>query len=258
MGGHGGVKHFPCLFLLELFIFHRLYDKIDGSFRRRMADMKIETIGPILIKMKSQAIIESLRSGVVYMNELGYFRREEEREDNDEVLDRRENEIYSTAYELPGGIPCNYIMKQENSSNFAFCMFYIPHEQGRFHFSDKQKEKLARFGDTALIIKDFGEFICRTVKSAANEGFELHHREVFYYDEKQEVTMGMMDLLTKGMYNVSFFKRKQFRHQQEYRLVVNMEKTKRDHIKLQIGDISDISVQVSTKQMLEEGIDIQN
>ncbi len=70
--------------------------------------------------------------------------------------------------------------------------------------------------------------------------------------------MEMMDLLTKGMYNVSFFKRNRFRHQQEYRLAINMEKTESDHIELQIGDISDISVQVSTKQMLEEGIDIQN
>lgn len=219
--------------------------------------MKIEGKGPILIKMKTKEIIESLQSGLVYMNELGYFRKEEQ-EDNNEVSDCRENEIYSTAYELPGGIPCNYVMKQENSSNFAFCMFYIPSEQGHFQFSDEQKDKLARFGDTALIIKDFGEFIRRTVNAAANKGLELHHREVFYYDERQEVTLEMMDLLTKGMYNVSFFKRKQFRHQQEYRLAVNMEKTEADHIELQIGDISDISVQVSTKQMLEEGIDIQN
>jgi len=224
----------------------------------RMADLKIEAKGPILIKIKTQEIVESLRSGLVYMNELGYFRKEEEQEDNDEVLDRKENEIYSSAYELPGGISCDFVLKQENSSNFAFCMFYMPSEYGSFQFSDKQREKLAKFGDTALIIKDFGEFIRRTMNAAVERGFELHHREVFYYDEKQEITMEMMDLLTKGMYNVSFFKRNRFRHQQEYRLAVNMEKTESDHIELQIGDINDISVQVSTKQMLEEGIDIQN
>ncbi len=219
--------------------------------------MKIEAKGPILIKMKTQKIIESLQSGRVYMNELGYFIKEEEQED-DEVWDRIENQINSSAYEAQGGIPCNFALKQENSSNFGFCMFYISNEHAKFQFSDKQKERLVRFGDTALIIKDVGEFIRRATNAASKEGFELHHREVYYYDEKQEVTIEMMDLLTKGMYNISFFKREKFRHQQEYRLAVNMEKTERDHIELQIGDISDISVQVSTEQMLEEGIDIQN
>lgn len=219
--------------------------------------MKIEAKGPILIKMKTQKIIESLRSGLIYMNELGYFIKEEEQED-DEVWDRRENQIISHAYEAPGGIPCNFVLKQENSSNFVFYMFYIPNEHSNFQFGDKQKERLARFGDTALIIKDVGEFIRRTANAAVKEGFELHHREVFYYDEKQEVTIEMMDLLTKGMYNISFFKREMFQHQQEYRLAINMGKTEKDHIELQIGDISDISAQVSTEQMLEEGIDIQN
>ena len=115
-----------------------------------------------------------------------------------------------------------------------------------------------KFGDTALVIKDFGEFIRRAVNAAKDRGYELHHREASYYDEKDEVQMEMTDCLTRGLYHIAFYKRERYRHQQEYRLAVNKERTGEDHIELDIGDISDISVKVSTEQILDEGIDLMN
>lgn len=51
-------------------------------------------------------------------------------------------------------------------------------------------------------------------------------------------------------------KREKYRYQQEYRLAISMDKIEKDHIRLNIGDISDISFQTNTKQILEEGIEI--
>ena len=86
----------------------------------------------------------------------------------------------------------------------------------------------------------------------------MHHREVSYYDENDEMKMEVTDCLTRGLYNMAFFKRERYQHQQEYRFAVNKERTGEDHIELDIGDISDISVKVSIEQILDEGIDIIN
>lgn len=62
----------------------------------------------------------------------------------------------------------------------------------------------------------------------------------------------------RSLSHIAFYKRERYRHQQEYRLAVNKERTGEDHIELDIGDISDISVKVSTEQILDEGIDLMN
>lgn len=215
--------------------------------------------GPLLIKFQSREIIESLQSGLVYMNGLGVFINMEEQEEDDEVGDRMEEQIYSTAYVLPSGSACGLRLKvDDGTDNYVFCLFYVSENQESFRFNDMQKKKILKFGDTALVIKDFGEFIHRTVNAAKDKGYEMHHREVSYYDENDEMNMEVTDCLTRGLCNMAFFKRERYQHQQEYRLAVNKERTGEDHVELDIGDISDISVKVSTEQILDEGIDIIN
>lgn len=219
-------------------------------------DLKTESKVPVLIKFQSKEIIDSFQSGTVYMNELSLFRKMEESDDSHEVGDYMENKYFSMAYELPDGTPCNFISTTEdNRNNFIFCLFCVPADGCHFQFSSEQKEKLPDFGDTALVIQDFHEFISRVTNEAQNQGYKLHNREAVYYKENCEMTIEVAKLLTEGLYNFSFLKRSRYSYQQEYRLAVNMEKTEEDHIILDIGDISDISYQISTKQLLEEGID---
>lgn len=218
--------------------------------------LKIESKAPVLIKFKSKEIIDSFQSGTVYMNKLNRFIEMEELEDNHEVGDYMENKFFSMAYELPDGTPCNFISTTEdNRDNFVFCLFCVPADSCHFQFRSEQKEKLLKFGDTALVIQNFHEFILRATDGAKKKGYELHNREVTYYKENCEMPIEVAKLLTEGLYNFSFLKRSSYSYQQEYRLAVNMEKIKKDHIILDIGDISDISYQISTKQLLEEGID---
>lgn len=218
--------------------------------------LEVRSKKPILIKFQLKPRIDSLQSGIVYMNELKFFRDMEKLERDDDIGDLMENNIHSTAYELPDGRPSNVNLTENSSSNFVFCLFYVPLHLKHFQFSEKQKEKLPVFGDTALIIHDSQEFLNRVLCEAKKGGYKLHHRGVVLYNENEPIPMEVMDVLTKGLHNIAFMKREKYHYQQEYRLVINMDKTEKDHIRLNIGDISDISFQVSTKQILEEGIEI--
>lgn len=221
--------------------------------------MRIKSKNPVFIKFQSKDIIDSLQSGTIYMNELNYFRKLEESKDSHEIGDYMENKFFSMAYELPDGKPCNFILTEDDdNSNFVFCMFYVPEISNYFKFSNEQKEKILDFGDTALVIWDSQEFITRVKNEAKNREYEFHNREAVYYEENCELPIEMGELLTEGLHNFSFFKRRRYSYQQEYRLAINTKKEEGDHIVLNIGNISDISCQISTKQILEEGIDITN
>lgn len=53
-----------------------------------------------------------------------------------------------------------------NRNNFIFCLFCVPADGCHFQFSSEQKEKLLDFGDVALVIQDFHEFISRVANEA--------------------------------------------------------------------------------------------
>ena len=83
---------------------------------------------------------------------------------------------------------------------------------------------------------------------------KLFKDKVFYYDETQPESIEQMDMETKGVYTLAFMKRMKYLYQQEYRFVVQSEIIKQDNIIFEIGDISDISIKIASKQLLEEGI----
>lgn len=57
------------------------------------------------------------------------------------------------------------------SNDFVFCMFGVNPQLEKFRFTDKQKEKMLSFGDTALIVLDHDEFIRRVKVSAEKAGY---------------------------------------------------------------------------------------
>lgn len=136
-----------------------------------------------------------------------------------------------------------------NSDDYVFCLFGIYPHIPNFEFTDKQKEKMLSFGDTALIILDSEEFIKRVCIAAKKEGYIAHFDAVQYYDSS--VDDGNMILsLAKGIWNIAFWKRKSYSYQQEGRFVFTHGDVKVDHIELDIGDISDITGVVPAKMAL--------
>ncbi|HOF68634.1 MAG TPA: hypothetical protein PLF24_04060, partial [Ruminococcus sp.] len=115
-------------------------------------------------------------------------------------------------------------------------------------FGNEIKDKLPKEYDKALIITNPEEFFKRLIKKAKDDGIELHHGCVNYYDEEDDLQR-LYSLLSNGTKNVAFHKRKQYAYQQEYRFVSpNPEKL--DHIELKIGDIRSISYAIETKKLL--------
>lgn len=102
--------------------------------------------------------------------------------------------------------------------------------------------------DKALIITNPEEFFKRLIKKAKDDGIELHHGCVNYYDEEDDLQR-LYSLLSNGTKNVAFHKRKQYAYQQEYRFVSpNPEKL--DHIELKIVPIMNLFVDNSKKSLI--------
>lgn len=216
----------------------------------------VKSSNPLLIKFQSKDIIDSIQSGCIWMNQLYVFQKMEAENNNHEIGDRKENMIYSKAYEFPDGTPCALQLTDDKKSNFVFCMFTPNISKGQYQFTQEQKDKMIGFGDTALLITDWKEFCTRIHNSIIGNKYELYHRAVKYYDEDNEIPIEIMDLLTDGLHNLPFVKRKRYSYQQEYRLSIRMDKTSKEYIKLNIGNIHDISTQIPADDLLKEGIDI--
>lgn len=216
--------------------------------------ISLEVKGTPLIKFQSAERIESLRKGHLYAKTLKYYRDLEKETGDDEIGDEFEamfhvNEGYLRVPETGEEIRLNdSLIQTANSNDFVFCMFGIYPLLKKFSFTDKQKEKMLSFGDTALIILDSDEFIRRVCEAAKREGYEAHFGAVKYFDPTVD-SVNMIVSLMKGMWNIAFWKRDKYTYQQEGRFVFTPGNGD-DHIDLDIGDISDITAVLPSKTVL--------
>lgn len=106
------------------------------------------------------------------------------------------------------------------------------------------------FGDTALVILDSEAFIERIENAAKKAGLRTYFDGVKYYDESFDNANMIIDLV-KGMHNIAFWKRKDYSYQQEGRFVFVSDNSNHfDHVILDIGDISDITMVFPSEQIL--------
>ncbi len=140
------------------------------------------------------------------------------------------------------------LIRTANSNDFVFCMFGIYPNLTSFSFTDKQKEKMLSFGDTALLVLDCEEFIQRVFSSAKNAGYETRFGAVQYFNPAED-NGKMITSLKDGMWNIAFWKRDKYTYQQEGRFVFTPGNGD-DHIELDIGDISDITAVLPSKTVL--------
>ena len=215
----------------------------------------IQIKGTPLIKFQSAERIAQLQKGCLYAKTLKYYRELEEETGNKEIGDGFEAMVHvneaiikipSTGEEI---LLKDELIKTTHSDDFVFCMFGIYPQLEKFAFTEQQKEKMLSFGDTALIITDSNAFIDRVKKAAEKAGFIAYFSGVKYYDETVDNANMIVDML-RGMHNIAFWKRESYRYQQEGRFVFVSEQCHDDHIILDIGDISDISVVLPAEQVL--------
>ena len=191
--------------------------------------------GMPLIKFQDADKIKSLQAGKIYAKTLGYYRKREEETGDCEV-----GETVAVNDDL---------LKTSESNDFVFCMFGVNPKKEKFRFTDKQKEKMLSFGDTALIVLDHDEFIRRVKVAAEQAGYKVYFKPVQYYDPTIDGGNMLISLLA-GMWNIAFWKRDSYSYQQEVRFVFTPGDENIDHIELDIGDISDITAIISAKSAL--------
>lgn len=237
-----------------------LYRQEDISINNERKDsmgkkLHFQAKGMPLIKFQDADKIKSLQSGKIYAKTLGYYRKREEETGDCEVGDKYEAMIHineGTIYFPDTGetVAVNDdLLKTSESNDFVFCMLGINPTEEKFRFTDKQKEKMLSFGDTALIVLDHDEFIRRVKVAAEKAGYKVYFKPVQYYDPTIDGGKMLISLFD-GMWNIAFWKRDSYTYQQEVRFVFTPGDEKIDHIELDIGDISDITEIITAKLAL--------
>lgn len=210
-----------------------------------------------LIKFQNEEIINKNISGSFYMNSLKRYRDLYQMEGDEFIGDPCEGKIFiseklGAQFIVPEKGICQNLkdvaISTPSEDDFVFCMFSVnPQKKDEFRFTEEQREKIIDTYDTALIITDVYEYFNRIKQKALSEGIDITGGLVRYYDECIDIPQVFINLLS-GMEKVVYYKRKRYSIQQEYRFTVpNPHKDM--YFEFNIGDISDISVKMSSKEV---------
>jgi len=96
--------------------------------------------------------------------------------------------------------------------------------------------KVTKFGDTALLITDPGEFIKKVIK-ATKDKFESTYSPVYYYPDNDDYTRLTI-----------FHKPDILNYQREFRF--HFDHIDKDDIEFEIGSIEDISLKIESEKLL--------
>lgn len=232
----------------------QLIKLLQGGFIVIIKDIKEK----VLIKFKNESIINSLQSGCIYMNSIKVFRRIEKETDDDKVGDVIDGLLHINEGVFYGkDIECVQELKDaaihtKHSNDFCYCFFGIDSEHNQGSFTEEQKIKMREMGEYALIITDFPEFIHRIANVINGLNYELYGGFVTYYNPKVDSVNILISLLGKdGLKNVPLLKRDKYLFQQEFRVVIHAPDINEEYIKINIGNIEDISVKIKADELLK-------
>lgn len=209
-----------------------------------------------LIKFQTRERIEQLQSGLLYMNSLKKY-REMYKDSHDNIIgDPNEGKliIHEAILHIPEKAEVqmlkDHALATSSENDYVFCMFGVnPQEHHTFRFTEEQRTKITEEYDTALLITDVYEFARRISCAAQRDGYEVEGKFVQYYDPSSDDVSRMVDLLNNGMRSIAFYKVNDYAYQQEYRFSIPYIDGK-DHIEIDIGDISGISEIFSADKIL--------
>lgn len=216
----------------------------------------IQTVGAPFIKFQDRDKIEYFQNGKIYFKSLAYYRQREQETGDDTVGD-----VFEAMFHVNNGFLCipeigmfekldDTLINSCFANHYAFCMLSLFEDKYEFKFTNEQKEKILRFGDSALLITNRSEFLHRVAIALNREHIKGAHGFVNYYDETADNSEYWFSILRSGTQNIAFSKRKRYSYQQEYRLLIKPPITETDYLELDIGNIADISTIFAAEQAL--------
>lgn len=121
----------------------------------------------------------------------------------------------------------------------------------RYEFTAEQTKKLPNFGPSVMLIKNGNEFVERIKKGLLAENIGFTHDFVQYYSFNN---LEHIKQVTSDNSRIAFWKREKYAYQQEYRFIAHTAVD--DHLIVNIGDISDITQIVNTRDLLGTYLEI--
>jgi hypothetical protein len=206
----------------------------------------------LLLKLGQREHLERLREGTLYMNSLAFFKsvesdsaRGDPYEGTDSITQPSDigqividphipgwEKLHVPPSDLTG--PVRIALNRTSSCNI-FCMFSVSRPIDGPIFPKSYQW----FGDSFVLFTNTKEFLTRVVAAAKRQGLNVKSRPVEYYDgTKYSGATGR------------FRKRSIYSHQNEYRVVVEPGIVGPLH--LQIGDLSDITSEVTRLDLADE------
>ena len=213
-----------------------------------------------------EAYVNNFVSGKIFSNRLSYFKRTEEngeftRSDKHEGVigwfqpDRRR--IVLNGIDLTPDLAGPVEIQRSWLENInVFCM-YAAHNRD-LDLGSVSSENIGvirnylkidkdnfKFGEFAVVVKNVKEFINRIENAAKAKNYQIGRGLVKYYDPDI-----FSDFFSDG--EAVFRKRDTYRHQQEYRFVIDSRTEGLNAITLDIGDISDITIRMKAVDINSE------
>lgn len=230
----------------------------------------------MLMKFGTKERLESLQKGSLYMKNLLYFINLEKNNptSNEGQGDMFEGQsvIYNPIVEIRDYHTKTLVYRgsaELSATSFGyenypvFCMFMLDSrnlvnkkiEDGKvirsYQFTNEQAERIAReFGDHALVLFNTAEFIRRVENRLKADDIEYVENRVQYYEPND---FDYFKDTHSDSLSAAFWKRRSYSFQQEFRILLH--KRVNDHLRISIGDISDISQIFKATDLLNSQID---
>ena len=217
-----------------------------------------------LIKIcERESYADDFLSGCMYMNRLRYFTQIE---DHDQRSDKYEGltswmqpnqiQLFIKDHLITDIIHPLTIRKKQDENCPILCLYTI--HSGPYHSINedniiefkkciKVKDIVRSFGDSAVLITNVTEFLKRFRSTAQKKGigFEASLVEYFSYDSHNP-----------NFDRPGFHKLKKYSDQNEYRIKLYLDDDLETPYRIEIGDLSDIAVKMTTNDLLAKNVEI--
>ncbi len=238
-----------------------------------MEKKTIENGWSMLMKFGSEENLKRLQKGQFYMKNLQYYVDLEKTTDDKDVGDKYDGQmvlqnVKITMFDSETGAFVAQMDSPIASMDLGylqypvFCMFMLDYRNHvaeeltgdvakvRYQFTEEQLSRLPNFGSHVLLIKNGNEFVERVKNGLLNAGYGYTRDFVQYYDGN--IPQHMQEV-AKDYMRIAFWKRQKYAYQQEYRILAHAQVE--DHLCVDIGDLSDITLLMPTSDLLKCGIE---
>ena len=98
------------------------------------------------------------------------------------------------------------------------------------------------FGEYAVIVHNTNEFLKRVDVAIRRDGLRSLRSLISYFDPNNQPVISI------NSYNAAFYKRDQFHYEREYRIAIDTGRSGKTPLRLNIGDISDITSRCKSRE----------